>query len=98
MGPRGFWISLVIVLFYLIARPHVGTGWYVKEDYVEAGLGHTVVDRIPDVPGVIPPSTRFLDQKSCFIAEETFTARFNSITGDYAKVSCASEYALLWGW
>lgn len=29
-GPRGFWIALAIVLFYLIARPHVGTVWYVN--------------------------------------------------------------------
>jgi hypothetical protein len=39
-----------------------------------------------------------LTKKSCFIAEETFTTRFQSITGDYAKVGCAAEYALLWGW
>jgi hypothetical protein len=32
MGPRGFWIALAIVLFYLIARPHISTVWYIKED------------------------------------------------------------------
>ena len=48
MGPRGFWIALVIVLFYLIARPHVGTVWYMQEDYVEPGAGHAgVVSRSP---------------------------------------------------
>jgi hypothetical protein len=99
VGPRGFWIALVIVLFYLIARPHVGTVWYMQEDYVEPGAGHAgVASRIPEVPGVIPPTTRFPDQKTCFIAVESFTARFSSITGDYDKVNCASEYALLWGW
>lgn len=100
MGPRGFWIALAIVLFYLIARPHIGTVWYVKEDGVEVGPEHGgIVSRIPDVPGVIPPTTRFLDKQSCFVdAEEPFIARFRSITGDYDRVHCASENALLWGW
>jgi|GEM_PF-6317096 hypothetical protein len=100
MGPRGFWIALAIVLFYLIARPHIGTVWYVKEDGVEAGPEHAgLVGRIPNVPGVIPPPTRFLDKRSCVSdAEEPFTAQFHSITADYAKAYCASENALLWGW
>jgi hypothetical protein len=56
MGPRGFWIALAIVLaivlFYLIARPHVAKVWHVVSDAVAVGT----------------PTTRFPDSAECSAA------------------------------
>ena len=35
MEQRAFWITLTIILFYLIARPRIGTVWYVNADNAE---------------------------------------------------------------
>lgn len=88
MGPRGFWIALAIVLFYLIARPHIGTVWYV------------VVPPSPPPPSDLPSGAepfvadtprpqRFLEKRDCYYALTGFAA-----TGAY----CVSGNALLWGW
>jgi hypothetical protein len=84
MGPRGFWIALAIVLAYLIARPHVGTVWYIALD-PNHGLTWSQIKALPD--------TRFTDKRDCFGAE----LRFQSATGATGTY-CASKNALLWGW
>jgi|ERR1700677_4173479 len=30
MARRGFWVALAIILFYLIARPHIATVWDLR--------------------------------------------------------------------
>jgi hypothetical protein len=107
MGPRGFWVALAVVLFYLIARPHVGTVWYVNADSVTHNdyEGSALLDSIKGVspspspspsllgkPVPVPP-TRFADRRECFGALARYEQEAN-VTGAY----CASANALLWGW
>ncbi len=87
MGPRGFWIALAIVLFYLIARPHVGTVWRVTLPPPPSGA-------TPDTPpaGFVPdtPSPHaFVERIDC----EAAANEFRSSGGQ-----CVPENALLWGW
>lgn len=93
MGPRGYWIVLAIVLFYLIARPHVGTVWYVifpPSPPLPSGA-KPLPGFVPDTP---PPPQGFADQQTCFAAESAFRQR----GGVYQDAYCAPRYALLWGW
>ena len=102
MGPRGFWIALAILLFYLIARPHVGTVWYVALDSLPTPAATLPAGLTPISPpaGFIPdsdrtpPSARFTDKRDCFNAEMRFRSAYPGATGTY----CDSETALLWGW
>lgn len=85
MGPRGFWIALAIILFYLIARPHVGTVWRVTVPTpgpLPSGLP-------PGAVAETPPPRAFLHQDDCLFA----VTRFRALGGE-----CVPENALLWGW
>jgi hypothetical protein len=109
VGPRGFWVALAIVLFYLIARPHVGTVWYVNAESATRnnyeGESSELLDAIKGVspsPSPSPslsakpvpvPPTRFVDKRDCFGALSQYQQEAN-VTG----AVCASTNALLWGW
>jgi hypothetical protein len=85
MEQRAFWIVIAIVLFYLIARPRIGTVW------------HVAMERSPTPPsnGFVsdtPPPDRFPDRRDCFAALRQFDNAGS--TGAY----CAPGNALLWGW
>ena len=105
MGPRGFWIALAIVLFYLIARPHVGTVWYVNADSVNTPspkAGSWLI-----LSGVAASGHRQLrvrahrqlprhsssDRTDCLDAVNSYTSA-SGLSGAF----CASKNALLWGW
>ncbi len=103
MGPRGFWIALGIVLFYLIARPHVGTVWHLTQEQPSPTEtlppGLTPITPTPP-PGFGPgvrfgptPTTSFIDQRDCYRE----AIRFEGRTGT-SGVYCAPSNALLWGW
>jgi hypothetical protein len=86
MGPRaGFWVALAIVLFYLIARPHVGTVWHVA---MERPPGPAPNGFVEDTPA----PERFPDRRDCSEA----LSRFDNASATSAY--CAPENALLWGW
>lgn len=101
----GPWILLaaVVGLAYLIARPHVGTVWYVTKDWVTTPPTGTLPPGlkpvtpppgfVPDTPPPSPPPLRYIDKRDCFNAE----MRYETATGT-AGAYCASENALLWGW
>jgi hypothetical protein len=108
MGPRGFWIALAIVLFHLIARPHVGTVWYVSADSALSPTARPTVnpsdpfgaETAPTLPPGLtpivapsPPSMRFTDKRDCYGAAMRYESSAN-VTGAF----CVSMYALLWGW
>lgn len=108
--------AVLVVVAYLVARPHIGTVWYVKEDYLGPLATPTASPPswlIPPPPGFgrppplppRPPTTRFVDKRDCFAAED----RFRNSTGytleeleaQHSPVRdayCATENALLWGW
>lgn len=104
MGPRGYWIALATVLLYLIARPHLGTVWYVDArdahiitdpfaSIVAPGSTPTPIPTAVPTPSVTPRPERFTDRANCQAA----LTRYESLaiaTGAY----CASKTALLWGW
>lgn len=95
MGPRGFWIALAIVLLYLIARPRIGTVWYVTippDQPVPSGatlIKSPPAGFVPDTP--LPKA--FAAQRDCWFAVGDFR-RESGRTDAY----CDSRYSLLWGW
>lgn len=91
MGPRGFWIALAIVLFYLIARPHVGTVWYVTAPSPPSWLATNSPPPgfIPDTP----PARAFTEKSDCRAAAYAFYQK-SGISG----LDCVPRNALLWGW
>jgi hypothetical protein len=98
MGPRGFWIALSIVLFYLIARPRIGTVWYVNSDgAVNPLLAPSPTnwfDASPPAPTVRPdaPKGTFADRRDCLNAAGQYE-REAGLVGVY----CASKNAFVWG-
>jgi len=91
MGPRGFWITLAIVLFlaYLVARPHV-VAVYVEE-MANGPIGGTTINTFPT-------------EENC---EEAATLANNVgmrvvlHSGKRPRVvafHCKSSTRLLWGW
>lgn len=104
MGPRGFWIAFAIVLFYLIARPHIGHVWYVNADqakppapsdlwYVSADQAKPSAPLPSPTPLPSPPATKYATERECGFANARF---YNATRAD--GTYCASENALLWGW
>ncbi len=87
MATRGYWIALAIVLFYLIARPHVGTVWYVAVPTL--ALGTLPTGATP----ITPPPTSFADKADCQIARFQFQQAIGK-----ADAVCVPKSALLWGW
>jgi hypothetical protein len=67
MGPRAYWIALAIVLFYVIARPHIGTVWYVNADYA----GPTDVASASPTPA--NPLIQYATPSSRLLSDETPT-------------------------
>lgn len=91
-------VAIVVVLAYLIARPHIGTVWYLTQDAPVPVPSWLKTDTPPPGfgPGVPPPPlprTRFIDKRDCFNAE----SRYENASGT-SGVYCATENALLWGW
>jgi hypothetical protein len=89
---------VVIALFYLIARPRIGTVWYVTITPAPPPPSGASLTTSPpgfsDKPpsGFIPdtpPPRWFTDERDCDYA-----------VGAYRQESgyCDSRYALLWGW
>jgi len=62
MGPRGFWIAVAIVLFYLIAKPHIGKAWHLISDAVAVGV----------------PAKRFSDYGECSAAAMRLNDKTNT--------------------
>jgi|ERR1700729_1947207 len=111
MGPRGLWIALAIVLFYLIARPRIGTVWYVNADgaqpppaAVASPIPTNIFDNTPESAptNVVTPIPMLRSDAP----KERFADRRDCIdaaaqyerTADLIGVYCASKNALLWGW
>jgi hypothetical protein len=93
MGPRvGFWITLALVLFYLIARPHVGTVWHLRTDGERRGQ-KWMVHHLDVAVFAAPAQREFLDSAACAKAASEYSSE-NDVTGVY----CTSKNALLWGW
>ena len=92
MGPRGFWIALAILLFYLIARPHIGTVWQLRTDSQRSGQKwrphHLYLLFL-----AAPTQREFLDRAACTKVASGYSSE-NDVTGVY----CAPKNALLWGW
>jgi hypothetical protein len=93
MGPRGFWIALAIVLFYLIARPHLGTAWYVTvgpRPTTSGGCSATPPGFMcPPTPSP-PPVSHFSDEIDCL--------RYLGGTIYDPSYRCDDHLTLLWGW
>jgi hypothetical protein len=90
MGPKGFWIALAIVMFYLITRPHVGTVWYIAvppPQPLPSGAVPIASSQgfVPDAP----PTTAFTEKKDCWFALTPFRG---------LGAECVPKNALLWGW
>jgi len=108
MGPRGFWVALAIVLFYLVARPHVGTVWYIQTDDAKpqpiVSNWATDVRPAPTNPFLSTPTATPAAQRSPTRAVFTEKLDCESVASDYARdagltgIYCAPKNALLWGW
>jgi hypothetical protein len=99
MGPRGFWIALAIVLFYLIARPHIGTVWHVVLPAPQSLPSDIPSGAVPLTPppgfvAVTPPPQAFTVQLNCIAAADDLRRTGGVNAGAY----CAQGYGLLWGW
>ncbi|MFY9738967.1 MAG: hypothetical protein WAK11_07910 [Candidatus Cybelea sp.] len=86
MGPRGFWIALAIVLFYLIALPRIGTVWYVTipEPPPRLATSSPPAGFVPNMP----PTRAFREKGDCLAAAERFSQ----------DADCVPRNTLLWGW
>jgi hypothetical protein len=93
--------AVIIVVAYLIARPHIGTVWYMTANSPVATPDPASSPLPPGLTRFIPanqetpPPTRFIDLHDCFVnGEELFQITHPEAT----HVHCATENALLWGW
>jgi hypothetical protein len=93
MGPRGFWIALAIVLFYLIARPHIATVWYVTANPTPTP-GPTC--QAPPAFGCVPPTPS--PPPVSHFAEQLVCVRYLVNTIYYRSYRCVDHPAPLWGW
>lgn len=94
----GILAAVIVVIAYLIARPHIGTVWYVNADNarptpVPSGMidwskygGHPP-------PSPSPPPIGFPTRQDCWNAEGTY-GQLVGVIG----LECMPRYALLWGW
>jgi hypothetical protein len=114
MGSRGFWVALAIVLFYLIARPRIGTIWYVNVDAAEPVMpSNAATPANPFMEGYTPPpqanpllndtpapSLRPGPPRAAFMDRRDCVdaAAQYEREGAMMGVYCASKNALLWGW
>jgi hypothetical protein len=94
----GPWIlaSVLIVVCYLIARPHVGTLWYLTTDTPTAPSSE-VTEQIKEAVNAALPQTGFGTLKDCFPAAERFNFVHNFHTTN-ERVYCAPSTRFLWGW
>jgi hypothetical protein len=92
MGPRSFWIALAIVLFYLIARPHVGTV-YVRS--VVTTLNGVASSTHGTALKVYPSSAEC--EKDAHI-ENQGELQLGSGKSEGLFWSCSASTRLLWGW
>jgi hypothetical protein len=94
MGPRGFWIALAIVLFYLIARPHIGTLWYERRITGSHSLTVEVL-RFRAFPSYEACAREAKDDTNAWLKVE---ADSPGPPGSGTAYNCASENALFWGY
>jgi hypothetical protein len=99
---RSFWIVLAIILFYLIARPHIGQVWHID---ASAATKTTGPSPLPDNPfirptpqpliatGVSAPTAHYLSAQDCNAALGAFE-QAAGVEGAY----CVAGNGLLWGW
>lgn len=101
VASRLLWIALVVVFIYVLARPHLGTVYYVSTAHMRfsgatksslqdsTSLGRSLL--APAAP--LGVKTTFVNQSDCEAAAATYDAD-NHVFG----ASCAPRPALLWGW
>jgi hypothetical protein len=91
----------VVVITYLITRPHVGTVWHVVwENPIYSPINSPPPGfGTPEPPlprgstPITPPSKGFVDERECVAAAMRFE-NASDVTGTH----CESGNALLWGW
>jgi hypothetical protein len=102
MSPRGFWIALAVVVFYFIARPHVGTVWYERVTNISNNVPHRQL-------ATVVTSASYASFEVCNGKAQRATAdkaqerRVMAASGmkplDFSTVyDCVAKTALLWGW
>lgn len=90
MGPKGFWIALAIVLFYLVSRPHIGTIWNETVFLAKAGLAGK--------PETLQASGPYYRSSECQEQKVRDQAENRDSTGPVALYNCDPHLTLLWGW
>lgn len=112
MEQRAFWITLTIVLFYLIARPRIGTVWYVDADSAEtapiASAPFNWADphatpsaqSNPFLSNTPAPGVKPRPPGTAFLDRRDCIDAAAAYERDAGLVGvyCASKNALLWGW
>jgi hypothetical protein len=114
MRQRAFWITLAIILFYLIARPRIGTVWYVNlppDQPLPSGATLTAPSpewkTVTSPPGFgDKPPSGFVPDTPPPVPTRAFTEESDCgyALGAFRQESgradayCDSRYALLWGW
>lgn len=98
MRQRAFWIVLAIVVFYLIARPRIGTLWYVNTAYAQptpASLSTILANASEGSPSPSPspPTSGFPTRQDCLSA----VVPYEELVG-MTGIECRPRYGLLWGW
>lgn len=89
-----FYVLVAIVLFCLIARPHVGKVWYISAEAATTTIPQDpYAVTTPHPSRSTPPAARYLSPEDCANAMNAFE-QSASIRGAY----CATGTALLWGW
>jgi hypothetical protein len=95
MQQRAFWITLAIILFYLIARPRIGTVWRVTlPPPTPLPSGLTPVSPPPGFVADRPPPQAFTEKSDCLVAAYQFRQEGGVDAGAY----CEPRYTLVWGW
>jgi hypothetical protein len=96
----GIWIAVAMLFVYLVARPHIGTVYYVSTVHAHLGAGKpsignsTALARSLLAPAAAAGATStFVVERDCDAAAAAFD------TENHAEDAyCASRTALLWGW
>jgi hypothetical protein len=95
MGPRGFWIALAIVLFYLIARPHVGSLWKERRTISSPNGRPTITIVRTDFPSYGICENHVATDK---VAAARIAADLPWAPDFVTTYDCIHRTTLLWGW
>jgi hypothetical protein len=79
---------VVIVLVYLVARPHIGTVYYVNTAHARLNASGFFAST-----AATAVKATFSDQRDCEAAATAYDANNHAVGAD-----CSSRTALLWGW